>query len=224
MDDLVPKLRAVLGEVLPASWRDAAPWGFPAQSELALITGVFASQVQPASVAEIADNVMRRRPGSMLDDLSELVDLEPDGVAHVIGDRWGDSTVLGVPRRRAEVIHEAARQLVSAGVRHSKELHAAVRDRDDAIAPMVLAVRGIGPGTWDSIAFMAHAPVRPGADVVMYIRHLLGPEGAHLEGDECRALIALTARRFASDERVLSFALRQMVEARPEAHGESASA
>ncbi len=210
----MPNLRAALGEVLPGAWRDSAPWGYPAQSELALITGVFASQVTAASVAEIADTVMRRTPGRMLDDLVALVDAEPAGIGHLIGERWGDSTVLGVPRRRADVIHEAARLLVGTGIRHATELQEAVREREASVANLLLAIRGLGAGTWESIAFMAHAPLRPGADVVAYLRSLLGPAGEHLEGEEARRLLALTARRFAVEERVLAFALRQLVDSR----------
>ncbi|MDN4477028.1 hypothetical protein [Demequina lignilytica] len=214
VEDLVPNLRAALGEVLPGSWRDAAPWGYPAQCELALITGVFASQVPAASVAEIADTVMRRSPGKLLDDLTGLVDADTAGIQHLIGERWGDTTVLGVPRRRAEVIHEAARLLVGTGIRHAKELQEAVREREASVANLLLAVRGLGPGTWESIAFMVHAPLRPGADVVAYVRSLLGPDGDALETDEVRAMIVLTARRFAVEERVLAFALRQLVDSR----------
>lgn len=214
VEDLVPELRAALGAVLPAGWRDSAPWGYPAQSELALVTGVYASQVPPASVAEIADNVMRRRPGRMLDDLAELVELEPDGVQHIIGERWGDSTVLGVPRRRAEVIHEAARLLVGTGIRTAKEFQEAVRDREASVANLLLAVRGIGPGTWESIAFMVHAPLRPGEDVAAYVRSLVGPAADALDLAEVRELIRLAARRFAAEQRVLAFALRQHVDER----------
>ncbi len=210
----MPELRAALGAVLPAGWRDSAPWGYPAQSELALITGVFAAQIPATAVAEIADTVMRRRPGKLLDDLADLVELEPDGISHVIGDRWGDTTVLGVPRRRAEVIHESARLLVGTGVRTAKELQEAVREREASVANLLLAVRGLGPGTWESIAFMVHAPLRPGADIATYVRSLLGPAGEELEIGEVRDLIRLTSRKFAAEQRVLAFALRQHVDER----------
>ena len=224
VEDLVPNLRAALGEVLPGTWRDSAPWGYPAQCELALITGVFASQIPAASVAEIADTVMRRSPGRLLDDLVELVDVDVAGIQQLIGERWGDSTVLGVPRRRAEVIHEAARLLVGTGIRHAKELQAAVREREASVANLLLAIRGLGPGTWESIAFMVHAPLRPGADVAAYVRSLLGPDGDHLEVDECRALVVLTARRLAVEERVLAFSLRQLVDSRARLADEFAGA
>lgn len=224
VEDLVPELRAALGAVLPSGWRDAAPWGYPAQGELALITGVYASQIPPASIAEIGDNVMRRRPGKLLDDLAELVELEPDGISQIIGERWGDSTVLGVPRRRAEVIHESARLLVGTGIRTAKDFQEAVREREPSVANLLLAVRGLGPGTWESIAFMVHAPLKPGPDVAAYVRSLLGPDGEDLELDQVRELIRLTARKFAAEQRVLAFALRQHVDERARMSGELAGA
>mgnify|MGYP002277452438 FL=1 len=219
VEDLVPELRGALAGVLPSGWRDSAPWGFPAQSELALITGVFAAQIPPAAVGEIADNVMRRRPGHMLNDLAELVELEPAGVQGIIGERWGDTTVLGVPRRRSDVIHEAARLLVGTGIRTAAEFQEAVHEREASVASLLLAVRGLGPGTWESIAFMSHASLRPGADVAAYVRSLLGPAGEHLELAEVRELIRLTARKFAAEPRVLAFSLRQHVDAQLRALG-----
>ncbi|BDZ61279.1 hypothetical protein Lsed01_02453 [Demequina sediminis] len=214
VENLVPELRAALTGILPDGWRDAAPWGFPSQSELALITGVFAAQLPAAAVADIADTVMRRRAGSMLDDLADLVAIEPVDLRAVIGERWGDSTVLGVPRRRADVIHEAARLLVGTGIRTAKDFQDAVREREASVANLLLAVRGLGPGTWESIGFMAHATIRPGADVVGFVRSLLGGAGDHLDSTEVRELVRLTARRYAAEERVLAYALRRHVDQR----------
>ncbi|WP_156165206.1 hypothetical protein [Demequina silvatica] len=210
----MPNLRAALGGILPAGWRDAAPWGYPAQSELALITGVFAAQLPAQSVADIADSVMRRRPGSSLDNLVDLAAIDPVDLRRVLGDRWGDSTVLGVPRRRADVIHESARLLSHAGIRTGLDLQDAIRSRTDEIRTLLLAVRGLGPGTWASIAFMVHAPIPPTDDVVELVKEALGEPGAELDRAGVGELIRLTAHRLASEERVLSYGLHQVAEQR----------
>ena len=77
----------------------------------------------------------------------------------------------------------------------------------------VLAVRGLGPATWEWIAFLAHAPVPPSAAVVAFLGELLD-EDERLDRDDAAELIRLTARRFASDERVLALALRTYLDAR----------
>ncbi|WP_062465417.1 hypothetical protein [Demequina soli] len=221
VEDLVPNLRAALTGLLPAGWRDAAPWGYPAQSELALVTGVFAAQLPPNAVAEIADSVMRHRPGSSLDNLADLAAIDPVDLRGVIGDRWGDSTVLGVPRRRADVIHEAARLLSHAGLRTGRDLDSAIRERGTEIERLLLAVRGLGPGTWASIAFMAHAAIPPGDDVVRLVSELVaGHDAAPEPGDDAPVLdragvgrlVRLTATRLGTDERILSYTMRRLAE------------
>ncbi len=220
VEDLVPNLRAALGGILPAGWRDAAPWGYPAQSELALITGVFASQLPEQAVGDIADSVMRRRPGSSLDNLVELAAIDPVDLRSILGDRWGDSTVLGVPRRRADVIHEAARLLTHSGVRSAFDMQDAIRTRTDEVAKLLLSIRGLGPGTWASIAFMVHAPIPPNDDVVALVKESLAGSAEDAEvvdamdrsaiGD----LVRRTAHRLGSDERVLSYGLHRVADER----------
>lgn len=214
VEHLVPELRAALAGVLPSEWRDAAPWGYPSQSELAVITGVFAAQIPAVAVAEIADTVMRRRPGRFLDDLSELAALDTLEVRRIVGERWGDSTVLGVPRRRADVIHEAAGALAALGVRTGRQLQEAVREREQEVAGALLGIRGLGPGTWESVVFQAHAFPTPGPDVIAYVRSLLGESGEDLDGARCRRLIQRAALRFGVETRVLAFALRRLVDER----------
>ncbi|MDN4476273.1 hypothetical protein QQX09_10440 [Demequina sp. SYSU T00192] len=226
VEDLVPNLRAALGGILPAGWRDAAPWGYPAQSELALITGVFASQLPEQAVADIADTVMRRRPGSSLDNLVELAAIDAVDLRGIIGDRWGDSTVLGVPRRRADVIHEAARLLTHSGVRTAFDMQDAIRTRTDEVSRLLLSIRGLGPGTWACIAFMVHAPIPPNDDVVALVKESLagGPPAEDpleraetieaLDRSAVGDLIRRTAHRLGSDERVLSYGLHRVADER----------
>ena len=114
-------LQRALSAELPRGWREAAPWGYPQQSELALIAGVFAAQVPQATAEQVASAFMMARPGRMLDDLADLAALTDDDVASALGDQWGASTVLGVPRRRAAVIREAAERLADAGIRSARE-------------------------------------------------------------------------------------------------------
>ncbi len=210
----MPSLRGALAGILPTGWRDAAPWGYPGQSELALIAGVFAAQLQPQAVADIADSVMRRRPGSLLDDLADLAAVDPVDLRVVLGERWGDSTVLGVPRRRAEVIHEAALLLAHAGVRTAADLQDAARTRGEEISTLVQSIRGLGPGTWVSIAFMAHATALPDDAVVALVSSCTEPAhpGTTLTRAEVAELIRLTAARLATDERVLAYALSRRAE------------
>ncbi|WP_062518082.1 hypothetical protein [Demequina gelatinilytica] len=214
VDELVAGLRGALAGILPTGWRDAAPWGYPGQSELALVTGVFAAQLPPQAVAEIADGVMRRRPGSVLDDLADLAAIDPVDLRIVLGERWGDSTVLGVPRRRAEVIHEAARLLVHAGVRSAADLQEAASTRGAQISALLQSVRGLGPGTWGSIAFMAHATSLPDDAVVALVSSCTEADhpDAPLDRAQVALLIRLTAARLATDERVLSYALSRRAE------------
>ncbi|WP_062294521.1 hypothetical protein [Demequina phytophila] len=223
VEDLVPRLRAALGGILPAGWRDAAPWGYPAQSELALITGVFAAQLPEQAVADIADSVMRRRPGSSLDSLADLAAIDPVDLRSVLGDRWGDSTVLGVPRRRADVIHESARLLAHTGIRTAADLQVAIRERTDEIQRLLLAVRGLGPGTWASIAYMVHAPIPPNDDVVALLREAVCGVEDDLDRVAAGELIRRTAHRLASDERVLSYGLHRVAEERSRALGMAAA-
>ncbi len=205
----MPSLRAALPGILPAGWRDAAPWGYPRQSELALVTGVFAAQLQPPAVAEIADSVMRRRPGSLLDNLGDLAAIDPVELRSILGERWGDSTVLGVPRRRAEVIHEAAGVLAGAGLRTAADLQGAALEPGEGLSTLLQSVRGLGPGTWVSIAFMVHATSLPDDAVVSLVSTCT--EAARAQASLSRAgvaqLIRLTAARLATDERVLGYAL-----------------
>ncbi len=210
----MPNLRAALAGILPQGWRDSAPWGYPGQSELALITGVFAAQLHAQAVADVADSVMRRRPGSLLDDLADLEAVDPVDLRRIIGERWGDSTVLGVPRRRADVIHEAARLLVHTGVRTSRDLQDAAITRGDHLATLLQSVRGLGPGTWASIAFMSHASVLPDDAVVALVRDSLEAERGDvvLDREKVGDLIRLSAARMAVDERVLSYALGRRAE------------
>jgi len=200
------QLHIRLGALLPEGWRDAAPWGYPQQVELALIAGVFRAQTPQANVDALVDYVMHSRSHSLLDDANELVEGGVDGVVASIGPRWGGTNVLGVPVLRAAVIHDAAEVLVGLGVRSSNDLHAVALAQPDDLKREILTVRGLGPATWEWIAFLAHAPVRPPPAVVALLGELL--EIDDLDRDEAAELIRLTARRFASDERVLAHALR----------------
>ncbi len=202
----------LLGGLLQEGWRDAAPWGYPHQVELALIAGVFRAQTPQGNVDGVVDHVMHARSHSLLDDLGDLADGGVGGVVKTLGPRWGDTNVLGVPVLRAAVIHEAAVALLGVGVRSARDLQEAALQRPDAVSAAALAVRGLGPGTWESIAFLAHAQIPPDAAVVGFLGELL--EDADLNRDDAAELIRLTARRFASDERMLAHALRTHLDAR----------
>ena len=208
MNDARPRqLHVRLAAVLPEGWRDAAPWGYPRQVELALIAGVFRSQLKQSRVDELVDFVMRSRSHSLLDDLNEIVGAGEKGVVEALGPRWGDTNVLGVPVLRAAVIYNAAKALVDLGITSATDLQAATAERPAEVEKAVLGVRGIGPGTWGWISFLAHANVRPDAQVVAFIRESL--EGDEkLSPEDAAELLRLTARRFASDERVLAHAVR----------------
>ena len=199
-----------LGEVLPSGWRDATPWGYPKQLELAVVAGVFRAQVPQAGVDSVVDTFMRARPNDNLDDLSTMVGGGVAGTKAALGSRWGDTNVLGVPVLRAAVIHAAAEALLSVGVRSGADLRSAALERPDAIAAAFLGVRGLGQGTWESICVLAHARVRPNLLVMKYVESVVGGESP-LTADETTELLRLAARRFASDERVLSAAVRAYV-------------
>jgi hypothetical protein len=195
-----------LGELLPEGWRDAAPWGYPKQVELALIAGVFRAQVPQASADAVVDTVMRARPYALLDDLAELASAGPHGMVEALGPRWGDTNVLGVPVLRAWVIHSAAEALVAVGVRSADDLRAAAVERPDAVEGAVLGVRGLGRGTWEWIALLAHARMRPDPEMTALVSELVGEE---LDASGTSELLRLTARLFASEERVLAHAVQE---------------
>jgi hypothetical protein len=201
----------LLAGLLPEGWRDAAQWGYPHQSELALIAGVFRAQTPQANVDELVDHVMHSRSHSLLDDLRDLANGGVEGVVKSLGPRWGDTNVLGVPVLRAVVIHGAATALVGAGVNSADDLREAAQTQPDAVRAAVLKVRGLGPATWEWITFLAHAPVPPDAAIVRFLGELL--EDDKLKRGDAAELIRLTARRFASDERMLAHALRTHLDA-----------
>jgi hypothetical protein len=207
------ELHQRLGSILQDGWRDSTPWGYPHQVELALIAGVFRAQTSQANVDQLVDTVMRSRVHSLLDDLAELANSGTKGIVTLLGPRWGDANVLGVPVMRASVIHDAAVALVALGVRSANDLRAAALKTPDAVEAAVLGVRGIGPGTWAWIAFLAHVPVRPGTKTISFVSEAVG-EGERLSADETAELLRLTARRFASDERVLAHAVHTYLDAR----------
>ena len=115
--------------------------------------------------------------------------------------------MLGVPVLRATVIHQAASALVDMGISSATDLQAATVAQPAAVEKAVLGVRGIGPGTWGWITFLAHANVRPDPQVVAFIRESLDGDD-ELTAEDAAELLRLTARRFASDERVLAHAVR----------------
>lgn len=212
-DDRALVLYNRLAQVLPEGWRDATPWGYPQQVELALIAGVFRAQVPQSLTDAVVDVVMRARPHAMFDDLNELAVAGTSGVIELLGVRWGDTNVLGVPVLRAEVIARAARGLVSLDIRSADDLRTAALQRPEAVETAVLAVRGLGIGTWEWIALLTHARIRPDAQVTQFVADAVGAED-RLEPGETAELLRLAARRFASDERVLSHALREYLDDR----------
>mgnify|MGYP005812933125 CR=1 FL=1 len=206
-DERATALHAKLGELLPAGWRDSAPWGFPNQVELALVAGVFRAQVPQHSVNSVVDTFMRSRPTDLLDDLQNTASAGLDGVTAMLGDRWGATTVLGVPVRRAEVIHGAAVALVDVGVRTADDLRAACVEAPTRIEAAVHAVRGLGKGTWESIAFHCHARLRPDPEKVAFVSRQLDDPTLNVE--RTADLLSKTARRFAVEERTLRHAITE---------------
>jgi len=212
-DELPRLLRTRLGQVLPTGWRDLAPWGYPQQAQLALVAGVFRAQTPQASVDWVVDTVMRARPHSMLDDLADFANGDVAEVVEMLGPRWGDTNVLGVPVLRAKVIFDAACALVELGIRSADDLRAAALDRPDAVETAVLGVRGLGPATWEWIALFCHARVRPDAEVIAYVSDLVDAP-ARLSVDATIELLAQTARVCGTQERTLTHAVRAFLDAR----------
>lgn len=189
------------------------PWGYPQQAELALIAGVFRAQTPQASVEAVVDTVMRSRSHALLDDLEQVAQLGTEGVVEMLGPRWGDTNVLGVPVLRAAVIHGAAQALVDVDVRSADELRALTIDRPDAVERAVLGVRGLGPGTWEWIGLFAHARVRPDSEMIAFLSGEVGAE-KRLPAAEAAELLKETARVAATDERTLAYAIRAYLDSR----------
>lgn len=205
-------LHAKLSEVLPTGWRDAAPFGFPHQVELAVTAGVFRAQTPQANTDAVVDFVMRSRSHSLLDDLGDLAAMGVDGVVQMLGPVYGDSNVLGVPVLRAAVVHGAASALVEEGVRSGEDLRVAAVERPDAIEGAVLGVRGLGRVTWEWIAFLSQVRLRADPALNGFVRRTL--DEPKLAPEETSELLRLTARRFACDERDLAHAIRELLRSR----------
>lgn len=214
MDEWVKPLQRELSAILPDGWRDDAPWGYPQQSELGLIAGVYGAQVTTQGVAEVVDSYMRLAGRHMLDDLSAIVEMPLEKLIVTVGTRWGDTNVLGVPVLRIHVVHEAAVALAAEGVRTAADFRDAIEAREGEIERRLLSIRGLGPGTWETIAFMMHAKVRPNEEVVALLHRILGEEADELRDDEIDELMRLTSRRFAVDQRVLVHAIDQYLDRR----------
>ncbi len=214
MDEWVKTLQAELAGMLPAGWRDATPWGYPQQAELAVLAAVYGAQILPAGVAEVVDNYMRARPRLMLDNLRAIAEGTVAELSSAVGPRWGETTVLGVPVRRVAVVHAIAIALVAEGVVTAKDFRSAVAEREDHFERLLLGIRGLGPGTWDSLAFEMHAKVRPNAQVVELVYRALGESAVDLRIEDIDELMRRTARRFAVDQRVLEHGLDQYFDAR----------
>ncbi|SEJ44883.1 hypothetical protein [Demequina mangrovi] len=212
VETLVPSLHAGLVAMLPPGWRDSAPWGYPRHSELALIAGVFGAQLPAPAVGTVIDTVMVNRPQRGFDDLVDLVELGPIALRHILGARWGDSTVPGVDRLRADVVHEAAIALVESGVYNAASLGQVARQHTEELGMRLQDVHGLGPGTWASISFMAHVPSLPGHAVMRMVHQALAADHPDLELEpaEVAELLMLTAERMATRERVLAYALSKL--------------
>jgi len=215
MTDQRPRvLYEQLGAVLPDGWRDAAPWGYPQQIELAVIAGVFRAQVPQSSVDAVVDTIMRSRQNALLDDLRDLAANGVPALVAALGPRWGDTNVLGVPVLRAQVIHSAATALVELGVGTAEDLRRIAIESPDAVESAILGVRGLGPRTWEWIALLAHVRIRPDEQMKAYVGKAVGGEQP-LDAAETTELLRLTARRFASDERILAHAVREYLDDLP---------
>lgn len=214
MDEWVKTLQRELSATLPSGWRDDAPWGYPQQAELALIAGVYGAQVTQQGVAEVVDSYMRTASRMMLDDLTALANTPLAELIVGVGTRWGDTNVLGVPVLRIAVVREAAVALAGAGVVSAADYREAIEKREGELERLLLSIRGLGPGTWETIAFMMHAKVRPNEEVVAFLRRLLGDSGQDLVEEHVDELVRLTSRRFAVDQRVLVHAIEQYIDQR----------
>lgn len=207
MDGRAKELHAKLGGMLPEGWRDRAPWGFPNQVELGLVAGVFAAQVPQASVNSVVDTFMRARPSDFLDDLENTANAGVEGVVAMLGERWGDTNVLGVAVLRAAVIHGAAVALLDLGIRTSNDLRDAYAEAPTRVEKAVHSVRGLGKGTWEAIAFQCHVRLRPYPNVVAFFSEVL--DDPTLNADRTADLMRKTARRFAVEERTLAYAVSE---------------
>ncbi|WP_144018813.1 hypothetical protein [Demequina sp. NBRC 110056] len=211
-DDWGIIVQRALSPELPRGWRESAPWGYPDQAELAVIAGVFAAQLPQATAEEVAGSYMMARPGRMLDDLHELADIPVEQLAPMLGPAWGTTRVLGVPRMRAAVIHDAARVLAAEGVRTARDYREATGDDARAIDGALQRVRGLGGVSSEAISTMMQAEHAPGPLVVGYLRRLLGDEGDALTDADVMPLVRATARRLTVQPRTLLYALWQIVD------------
>ena len=212
-DEWAVALKGALAASLPRGWRESAPWGYPDQSELAVIAGVFSAQVPLPAAQSVASAFMVARPGRMLDDLADLASMPVEDLTGCLGDEWGATTVLGVARLRAAVIGDVARGLAEAGIRSGAEYREAVRETPAAVDRLLQDVRGVGVVTSGAISTMLQAEPPPSARVAAHVRELLGEDGDAVDPDDLSPLIRATARRLTVEPRVLLHALWREVDA-----------
>lgn len=206
-------LKGALAASLPRGWRESAPWGYPDQSELAVIAGVFSAQVPLPAAQSVASCYMMARPGRMLDDLEDLASVPVEDLTAMLGAEWGASTVLGQSRLRAAVIGDVARTLCDAGVRSGADYRREIAERPSQIDAALRGVRGVWTVTSGAISTMLQAEHPPSARVIEHVRELLGEDGAAVGDEELAPLLRDTARRLTVEPRVLLHALWREVDA-----------
>jgi 3-methyladenine DNA glycosylase/8-oxoguanine DNA glycosylase len=157
----------------------AKPWpewrgGWPGKIEAALIDAVLSIRARYGSETTGVRAAVRRwsdantdRPS--LDDLGALAVTEPEVLASVLDNRQ----VLSGGASKPDAIKAAAAALVSAGVRHARD----VDPSDAAHRAAYTGVKGLGPVTWEYfLMLLGHPGVKADTWIRRFVADAIGRE------------------------------------------------
>lgn len=191
---------AALNEAIASDFEDleSADWpgGYPGEIESALIDAVFSIRAKYGSSDKVGVRgvVARWREARGVDRPDALAVLATDErprLAEVAGNR---STTGGRPK--AEVVEEAARRLVAAGIVHAADFDDEARRREAKWA--YIGTLGLGSVTWSYFSMLLGKPdVKADVHVIRYVELACRGEGARFSSEYVRDLMLSSTHRFA---------------------------
>jgi len=205
-------LREEMSSALPIDWRDSAPDGYPRQIELALISAVFRGADEPDVAFQVTARYMRARPGSRLDDLSEMGSMTTGAIGEAVGPPFDVAVAIGTKSLRVGVARDLAASLAAFGVKTAENFLAASRERGLALEKTCTDVSHSGPSTYLQLATLLRAEVRPAGEVASWVREAVRePE---MSRSAVRTLLRETAARASVEPFMLHYAILRMLNER----------
>ncbi len=158
----------------------------PARSKRLLdaVLSIRANYGSEATGVRAAVSRWRQHRGASLDELTELVAVDPAELEHVLHNRQ----VLSSGARKAEAITRAAAALVAVGVRHAADLDPSQPEHRSAY----VGITGLGPVTWEYFCMLLGGEsVKADVWIRRFVDQAVGPRNA----DEARQLMTAAASR-----------------------------